>query len=1601
VIFTPRHIALLLVGFLCLADTAFSQVQTGTPAFGSFAGGPETINLANLNIHLTIPVLHKAGRGTDFNYNLTYDSSIWNPVYGGWGPTSNWGWTSQSALSSGNLGYLTYTQTTTLCYDGQGHPTGADQYISNSTYYDPWGTIHHFSGYIDAKSGGCGNSQVNTYPGYDGTGMMLQSPTGSIITPSGASISPPVNPTGGGYSSSYTDRNGNQISSDGTGQIFDTLSSTAAVLTISGSNPLTFTYTAPSGAASYKMNFTNYTVATNFRVSGVNEYRSSAAVPLVSSIQLPDGSQYSFTYEPTPGSCNPYAGTTCVTARIKSIKLPTSGTISYSYSGGTNNGGILSDGSTATLTRTTPDGVWAYSQVKGTGAASSTTVGDPQNNQTVIQFQGIYETQRKVYQGAATGSPFVTMNTCYNAATPPATPPCTATVITLPIANRTTNETIPGPGNLQSQHLNKFDSYGNVTESDDYDFATASPFPLLRQTLITYANLGGYLNAFTQTVIIKDVNGTIKSRKDTNYDQYASFTGANCVTGAPNHDDSGHGCNFTARANATSTVSYTDPVTPGGPITKNVTYDSVGNLRTAQLNCCQFKTWTYSTSTYSYAYPDSVTSGSSSPQLKTSYTYDPHMGLLLTSTDPNSLVTTLTYDNLGRTLTSQVGSLPATNYTYTDSSPWTVKVCSTVQANNIACKKSILDSQGRTVTSQLLDGSGTLYSAIDMQFDSFGRAYRISNPYTGTAAYWTQTYFDALGRVYKTTLPAPDNSTASISYADNASTTTNPAGKQRKAVADGLGRLTSVYEPDPSNGNALTVLTSYTYSVLDQLTKVSQGVQTRSYTYDALRRILSNTNPEGGMTCFGSITGSTCNTDGYDSNNNLLKRTDPRGVLTTYSYDTLNRLAQVTYNVGTTGVPATSTVALTYGLDSSCISSHGTGCIGQIVTMTDGSGSENYSYNSFEQLTQLNKVIGTTTYATSYLYNLAGQPTQITYPSGRVVQQSVDATGRLCEVAQSTTACGTAASPYATGYSYNAANQVTGFKYGNGIFASFGFTLDRLQVSCLDYSTTNRNGTCTHDSTTKFGLGYSHGTTGSNNGQITGITDSVDTGRSSNYTYDALNRLASAATTGSAAYPAWGLSWTYDRYGNATNQTQKAGSPPYYNLMVTSSTNHITGTPYAYDTNGNMTNDGYNILVYDANNRTLSATNVSTSGAYTYDGHDMRVKKCLPNCTTPTSSTVYIFQGSKVIAEYDNGAAPSAPSREYVFGGSSLLAKIDPSGTKYYHQDHISNRLVTSSTGATLAQMGHFPFGESWYDATSDKLLFTTYERDAESGNDYAIARSYMNRLGRFTTLDPLLGNISSPQSLNRFSYVTNDPVNLIDPMGRGPMHPECSPKLSCRFGGACGDDWSGDCGGGGGGGCYLDGLSTSCAQVSGALQSGSAVNCNGPCSGFNSNGTFVLFVASEGASGYVAFSDVTQGLNEWDGHLYSASDWATFMDNRIETLRASLADAISLASNSSDGSNWNDIYNSLQYRGSGGGNGDFGYLGNVADLGLSFPIGDFGTGCEWSCRAGSMPSLHYDNSMFHIDTANPSWGFGEGFFIHSFGDVLLGHINPGVPMLH
>ncbi len=1338
-----RRYLILVFAVLSLPLCAWPQT-TGLPQFGSLDQvGLETRNNQDLNILLTIPIMSSPGRnGLDLNFNVVYNSSIWSNVSGAWTLNSSyvppWGWS-----TAYTLGGSTYTEKTTQTICSR---TDGNEYIYNYTYShyaytDPMGTVHNFPVSFNDNYNECTGVETysGTFTGYatDGTGyyMTLDSTTGdvtSVVAENGFKL--------GGGGATLIDRNGNYISSFVNGSETDWTDSAGrvALKVITGSSSIQYEYLDPTNGqydTTTTLNLETLNIKTDFGCSGVVEYTGTASVP--KSITLPNGQKYQFSYEPSTSGY--------YTGRLQQVTLPTGGYYEYTYTG-SNDGINCPDGTTLSMNRTVSDGTnsatWNY--VRNTSNLT-TTITTPQLADTPNAFDTVVtfnssaqEIERQIYANSpGSGTPLRTINTTWASNGTPSNV-------------QTTLE----DGTTKSSVATTIDSNGLLDSETEYNFSGGA----IRSTNYTYNTSTNYTNLnILDLLTSKQIynSGTLEYRQDTTYD---GATLTSCPTGIPQHDDTDYPCTFVYRGNPTSVTTYQTPSGPSGGITKDFTYDFFGNLLTAQLNCCQTKTWAYSGTTQ-YSEPDSVTSGTSPTQLTTYATYNTYTGQIATFKDENNLTTTFTYDSYRRPKeVSQAGG-QSISYSYNDTT-FTTTSATTIDSSKTIQQVTTLDGLGRPYLSTTEDASNNVYSNVTAEYDLVGRAYKTSNPYTGSASYWTTTQFDVLGRPISVTLP--DNSATTYSYSTDTATVTDPTGKQRESVMDAAGRLSSIYEPDPTNGNSLTLQTSYTYNALDELTQVTQGAQTRTYVYDALGRLNSATTPEGGQVCYGTLSGSSCLSDGYDNFDNLLYRTDARGVVTSYSYDGLNRLTGISYNVsGATGVPATASVGLTYGTNVSQYNN------GRLITMTDGVGSENYTYNSLGQMTQLQKVINGTTYTIGYAYNFANELTQITYPSGRVVQASVDPIGRLCEVAPSTTGCNTAASPYVTAYSFNTnvPNLVTGFKYGNGIYASFGFSPDRLQMTCLDYSTTNRGGSCTHDSTSKLGLTYSYGTSGSNNGQISSISDYVQSGRSLTYTYDSLYRLTNAATSGSTAYPAWGLSDTYDRYGNRTAQGISSGCTgitcPTSSLTISTSTNRVTGSPFLYDLSGNMTNDGLNTLTYDGEGRAVSAGNIGGSGAYTYDGNGLRVEKVAGSTTT-----VYLFSGSKVIAEYQNGAAPSAPTTEYVYAGGALVAKVNSSGTFYYHQDHLSNRMVTNSSGGVYAEMGHFPFGEAWYNATSDKLYFTTYEYDAESGNHYAMARCDVSRLGRMSSPDPLAGSLANPQSLNRYSYSINDPANVVDPSG-------------------------------------------------------------------------------------------------------------------------------------------------------------------------------------------------------------------------------------------
>jgi RHS repeat-associated protein len=132
-----------------------------------------------------------------------------------------------------------------------------------------------------------------------------------------------------------------------------------------------------------------------------------------------------------------------------------------------------------------------------------------------------------------------------------------------------------------------------------------------------------------------------------------------------------------------------------------------------------------------------------------------------------------------------------------------------------------------------------------------------------------------------------------------------------------------------------------------------------------------------------------------------------------------------------------------------------------------------------------------------------------------------------------------------------------------------------------------------------------------------------------------------------------------------------------------------------------------------------------------------------------------------------------------------MLATVEPDKINYHTPDHLgSPRVLTDAFGAVISRRDFLPFGDPLSDSLGNrasipgysindtvKQRFTGYQRDEESGLDFAQARYFSSNQGRFTSVDPLgkSAQIEDPQTWNRYAYVSNNPINLNDPLGLDP----------------------------------------------------------------------------------------------------------------------------------------------------------------------------------------------------------------------------------------
>jgi RHS repeat-associated protein len=1332
-----------------LYETGSPQFSTQIPIENGF------INVNNGDIHIEIPLATNAQRGhLKLNERLIYDSRIWKLVSNGgisWQPTnvpnSMGGWVFSSGVQAGTYSYSMIS--------GTGECDGPANLFSWNNYFafvwtDSQGTSHQFSDQARTlqRQSSLGPHclsytgpivNIPTASGYanDGSGYFATISNFTSLTvydQQGNQYNPTMLGQTPSLSAEAVDSNGNYWSQDPNGNLIDTVGRTPVKVSTSGN--LIYYDVLGEGGVNQRYTVTTETVLynTNFAQSGVTDTEGSFTA--IQSIELPDGSTYAFTYD-SGGVLGHYGDLTSVT-------LPTGGVIQYGFTNfldsfGNQNRWIhtrLKDGGTTTF-------------APGTISLCTTTVGcqekvvvtsppdtvSPAGNDTVYTFTldngsylqgGSWNTGIDVYQGPASGgAKLKSVSTAYTytqqsfGVNEDGNSAGEDTVVgnyEIP-ASITTNTTVTN--GLESQTIAALNFFGgqptSIKEWNYYLSSGGAPSAPTRETDYVYAGLNGGTITVPSQITVKDGSGNQISQTSYSYDETtgAGHAALAPVSGLPQEPLAVSG----SRGNLTTTLRWLN--TTGATTSRTAAYDSAGAMLSS--------TDPNGTTSYGYDSADAFVTQITRPstngvQHVSSSTFDPSTGLITRSDDENSHAqgsthpTTYAYESTLNRIQS-ITYPDSGQKTYSYPSPREVDTATLASPDPSISSQSISDSFGRQ-SQEVRAGVSS-----ETSYDSNGRIFCITNPHLGSSSptdgMTCTNRYDALGRPLAQT--EQDGSTLSWSYGGNVSTSVNEAGNSWQRAYDVWGRLGSVVEPSGAT-------TTYAYNALGNLTTITQnGVsgetpRIRGFVFDSLSRLTSETNPETGTISYG-----------YDSNGNVTSRTDARGITTTLAYDALNRLTQKSYNDGVTSTAF-------YGYDSSSINfvppSGSTNprltatlanTVGRLAFASGTSSNSLYAYSYDSMGRIVNQWVSTPSYITgtstvlsaASTYDLAGNVKSITYPDGRTINQTWNASGQLMNITDASNSY-----QYLTSASYRPDGAPSALFLGNGVGNGYdknsrllinetgvtrlgakapGTYTNNVNLSVKEYcygpNTAALSSTipgCTNSAANPNGLPFT--------GSIWQIMDVLNPNATQNFNYDSLNRITffqqSAQLASEGQNPQ--QTYAYDSFGNLN---QNGGS--LQDNATYAQTNRISNNGYSYDSAGNVTSYSTGVspqptLAYDAENR---LTNVNSGIAtYTYDAYGDRIRKDI----SPTWTEYVHFNGLPIAEKSSDGTWS-----DYIFANGQRIARAD----NYDIRIHMSGTNCSGCSNPNMfAGVNSLTAADTYTIRSGDVLSWRQYQDGSAMG---------------------------------------------------------------------------------------------------------------------------------------------------------------------------------------------------------------------------------------------------------------------------------------------
>lgn len=691
-------------------------------------------------------------------------------------------------------------------------------------------------------------------------------------------------------------------------------------------------------------------------------------------------------------------------------------------------------------------------------------------------------------------------------------------------------------------------------------------------------------------------------------------------------------------------------------------------------------------------------------------------------TDALGNVSITTYDDLGRVVSERNAGGHLTSYTYdangnrlTTTDPAGGVTTNTYDANdNLA---STTDPRGNTTTYvyDILNRKIEEHYSVGGQarvrrfeYDAMGRLHRVINEKNQAS----ETRFDARGNTLQEINPLSQTVTYTYDKNGNVLTVTDAEGRSITNEYDILDRKTKTTD-------ALGNYEQFSYNAQGLLaSKRDARGQVTQYEYDVLGQMTKVTEPDGGVT-----------RASYDANGNLATTTDRKGQTTTYTYDALNRLTRQTDAMGrqwnftydangnllTRTTPSGDLTSYVYdNLDRVTSVTYPDGATvaytydrnGNRLTMTDANGTTHYSYDEQNRLTAVTDAFGNDV---AYGYDAAGLLNRLTYPGGKAVAYEHDAAGRLASL--------TDWLGQTTAYTRDNTGAVTAILYGNGAQVQQGYDAAGRLISLNNRDAANA-------------VISSHGLTLDGMGNPTSASLDLpllpsNLGKSAEMLYDASNRMTSVG----------GAAITHDADGRLTADVSGSAAIQYaYNAR-----DLITRV-----TQGGTLTDSY---VYDGDGRRVARISGGQTTRYVLD---------------PTGGDVY-----SVLAETDG----SNQVLRYYLYGEGLVSQIAGSDHRYYHFDQGGNTLaLTDDRGVVTDRYAYEPFGNTTVQGSShNPFRFVGEHGVMDDGNGllHMRARYYRPDLRRFVSLDALNGQVTDPMTLNRYQYVSGNPMVGVDPSGK------------------------------------------------------------------------------------------------------------------------------------------------------------------------------------------------------------------------------------------